>query len=72
MQLLLLLLPVCRLPMLRMQSQQLRQQQPQLDVLVVAADVCNKAAMERAVQEHISRWVCCARPSLPEDVSLPC
>ena len=58
--------------MLRMQSQQLRQQQPRLDVLVVAADVCNKAAMERAVQEHISRWVCCAMPALAGDSSLPC
>jgi hypothetical protein len=24
-------------------------------VLVVAADVCNRAAMERAVKEHVSR-----------------
>lgn len=45
-----------------MQRQQLQQQHPKLDVLVVAADVCNKAAMERAVKEHNSRSVL---PALP-------
>jgi hypothetical protein len=38
-----------------MQRQQLQQQAPRVDVLVVAADVCNKTAMERAVREHVSR-----------------
>lgn len=38
-----------------LQRQQLQQQAPKVDVFVVAADVCNKAAMERAVKEHVSR-----------------
>lgn len=29
--------------------------QPGVEVLVQAADVCNKSAMERAVREHVSR-----------------
>jgi hypothetical protein len=48
-----------------MQHQQLQQQHPKVDVLVVAADVCNKAAMERAVKEHNSRSVLPAPPGGP-------
>jgi hypothetical protein len=38
-----------------MQQELLQQQAPGVDVMVVAADVCNTPAMQRAVREHISR-----------------
>lgn len=46
---------VLRCCFFELQRQQLQQQAPGVDVLVVAADVCNRAAMERAVKEHVSR-----------------
>jgi hypothetical protein len=54
-----------------MQRQQLQQQAPRVDVLVVAADVCNKAAMERAVREHVSRCTAALEPG-PDAAKAAC
>lgn len=40
------------------QQQQLQQQRPGADILVIAADVRDNKAMARAVREHMARWVC--------------
>lgn len=73
--------PAACSPPARSASQRQRLQQArQVDVLVVAADVCNKAAVERAVKEHVSRCACAfaavllqssiSRPSPKQDVTM--
>lgn len=38
------------------QQQQLQQQRSGVDILIVAADVCDNKEMQRAVNEHMARY----------------